>query len=201
MQSRTNRRLGRSIERPTRKVEFQPSDQESWPYNKILHLEQLCLCQSRQQLEMNVLSAMISLFRKDSITNKIKIDPQTMEIQMFDKFDTKIEVGDLSAGEQQVFAISILWALAKTANRPLPFIVDTPLSRLDSAHRGTLVNNFLTKASHQIFVLSTDTEIDKKYYKALQPHISRAYHLDYNEDTASTEASLGYFWEDGSIKV
>ena len=154
-----------------------------------------------EELEMNVLSAMISLFRKDSITNKIKIDPQTMEIQMFDKFDTKIEVGDLSAGEQQVFAISILWALAKTADRPLPFIVDTPLSRLDSAHRGTLVNNFLTKASHQIFVLSTDTEIDKEYYAALQPHISRAYHLDYNEDSASTEASPGYFWEDGGVKA
>ena len=154
-----------------------------------------------EELEMNVLSAMISLFRKDSIANKIKIDPQTMEIQMFDKFDTKIEVGDLSAGEQQVFAISILWALAKTADRPLPFIVDTPLSRLDSAHRGTLVNNFLTKASHQIFVLSTDTEIDKEYYAALQPHISRAYHLDYNEDSASTEASPGYFWEDGGVKA
>ena len=44
---------------------------------------------------------------------------------MFDAFDSRVELEDLSAGEQQVFAISILWALAKTADRPLPFIVDT----------------------------------------------------------------------------
>ena len=154
-----------------------------------------------EELEMNILSAFIALARKDRTTDKIKIDPKTMEILMYDSFDSRIHVADLSAGEQQVFAISILWALAKTADRPLPFIVDTPLSRLDSAHRGTLVNNFLSRASHQIFVLSTDTEIDKEYYEALQPHVSRAYHLNFNEDKASTEASPGYFWEDGGVKA
>ena len=154
-----------------------------------------------EELEMNILSAFIALARKDRTTDKIKIDPKTMEILMFDSFNSRVYVGELSAGEQQVFAISILWALAKTADRPLPFIVDTPLSRLDSAHRGTLVNNFLSRASHQIFVLSTDTEIDKEYYEALKPHISRAYHLNYNEDKASTEASPGYFWEDGEVKA
>jgi len=154
-----------------------------------------------EELEMNILSAFIALARKDRTTDKIKIDPKTMEILMFDSFNSRVYVDELSAGEQQVFAISILWALAKTADRPLPFIVDTPLSRLDSAHRGTLVNNFLSRASHQIFVLSTDTEIDKEYYEALKPHISRAYHLNYNEDKASTEASPGYFWEDGEVKA
>ena len=154
-----------------------------------------------EELEMNILSAFIALARKDRTTDRIKIDPKTMEIMMYDSFDSRLYVRDLSAGEQQVFAISILWALAKTADRPLPFIVDTPLSRLDSAHRSTLVNNFLSRASHQIFVLSTDTEIDKEYYEALEPHVSRAYHLNYNEDKASTEASPGYFWEDGGVKA
>jgi len=45
-----------------------------------------------------------------------------------------------------------------------------------------------------MFILSTDTEIDQKYYPLLEPYISHAYHLEYNKDTASTNVREGYFW-------
>ena len=41
----------------------------------------------------------------------------------------------LSAGEKQLMVISLLWALAICSKKKLPVIIDTPLSRLDSAHR------------------------------------------------------------------
>ena len=43
----------------------------------------------------------------------------------------------LSEGEKQIFAISVLWGLARASAHPLPAIIDTPMARLDAAHGGT----------------------------------------------------------------
>src|SRR5262249_2020461 len=50
-------------------------------------------------------------------------------------------------------------------------------------------------ASHQVLILSTDTEVDRHYYQALQPHIARAYHLRYDEESRFTHGEEGYFWD------
>jgi len=44
-------------------------------------------------------------------------------------------------------------------------------------------------------VLSTDTEVDLEYYNLLQPYVSQAYHLEYDEEFSKTEVQSGYFWE------
>ena len=104
----------------------------------------------------------------------------------------------LSEGEKQIFAISVLWGLARASNRPLPAVIDTPMARLDATHRRNLVEQYFPNASHQVVILSTDTEVDRDYYEALQPHIARAYHLNYDEDERVTVAEEGYFWKDSA---
>ena len=59
--------------------------------------------------------------------------------------------------------------------RPLPAVIDTPMARLDAAHRQNLIERYFPNASHQVVIFSTDTEVDRHYYQALQPHIARAY--------------------------
>src|SRR5699024_6098159 len=107
---------------------------------------------------------------------------------------TAISKRDISAGEKQIYAIAILEALAKTSGRKLPLIIDTPLGRLDSHHRDKVIHNYLPQASHQVIVLSTDTEIDQHYYQKLQPKISHAYHIVFDQATRSSYAHEGYFW-------
>ena len=101
----------------------------------------------------------------------------------------------LSEGEKQVFAVSVLWGLAQSSPRPLPAIIDTPMARLDSEHRLHLIERYFPNASHQVIILSTDTEVDQNFYAKLQPHITRAYHLDYDESEKATVAREGYFWK------
>ena len=53
---------------------------------------------------------------------------------------------------------------------------------------------YFPQASHQVVLLSTDTEIDAALYADLQPAIARAYQLTYQLDEASSRVEVGYFW-------
>jgi DNA sulfur modification protein DndD len=134
------------------------------------------------------------LSRKKDSVRRIEISPNDFSVTLRDRKDRTIPKSQLSAGEKQIYAISVLWALAKTSGRPLPMIVDTPLARLDSDHRLSLARNYFPKASHQTLILSTDTEIDQTYFEELRPHLSRSYQLDFVPEEGGTFVRDGYFW-------
>src|SRR5437764_2988540 len=67
-------------------------------------------------------------------------------------------------------------------------------SRLNPTHLQHLVERYFPNASHQVVVLSTDTEVDRGYYEMLRPALARAYHLDYDEKARMTVGREGYFW-------
>lgn len=136
------------------------------------------------------------LLRKDDFILDVEVDPDDFSITLYTKHNTPIPRDKLSEGEKQIFAVSMLWALAICSGRPLPFIIDTPLGRLDSDHRERIVNEFFPKASHQMVILSTDTEIDREYFQDLIPYVSKAYCLEFDEKEYSTKVVPGFFWTD-----
>jgi len=93
-------------------------------------------------------------------------------------------------------AIAFLWGLARVSGRNLPIAIDTPLGRLDSSHRHNLVERYFPTASHQVILLSTDTEIGEKEVKLLreQDAIAQEYLLKYNPEKRQTTVEPGYFW-------
>ncbi len=136
------------------------------------------------------------LLRKQTLVERIAIDPATFAITLHDAAGQALPRQRLSEGEKQIFAIAILWGLARAAARPLPAVIDTPMARLDAAHRQHLVERYFPNASHQVVLFSTDTEVDRHYYQALQPAIARAYHLRYDDRDKVTVGEEGYFWKD-----
>jgi len=147
-----------------------------------------------QQLEREVTQCFNAISRKGDLVHQIRVDPESFDIVLLDKSGQTIPKERLSAGEKQVFAIALLWALGRTSGRPLPVIIDTPLARLDSDHRKLLIERYLPSASHQVLVLSTDTEVDEALFAALEPFVSHAYHLQYDQSERYTTADAGYFW-------
>jgi DNA sulfur modification protein DndD len=135
------------------------------------------------------------LLRKKTLVERVMIDPESFTITLYNDSGQPVPKQRLSEGEKQIFAISVLWGLSQASARPLPTIIDTPMARLDAEHRSRLVELYFPHASHQVIVLSTDTEIDRRYFQELQPHIARAYHLNYDEQTRVTVAEEGYFWD------
>lgn len=159
--------------------------------------------QRATERKIDRLSALITesfrhLLRKKTLVERILIDPTSFAITLYPKAGRELTKQRLSEGEKQIFAIAVLWGLAKAATRPVPAMIDTPMARLDTKHRSHLIERYFPHASHQVIILSTDTEVDRDYYKALQPRIARAYHLSYDESTRRTVAVEGYFWKDTS---
>jgi DNA sulfur modification protein DndD len=135
------------------------------------------------------------LSSRSGLIKYITIDDKSYEIGITDRNGHEIRKSGLSAGEKEVFAVSLLWGLAQTSQLKLPIIVDTPLSRLDSTHRDNIVNNYFPNAGEQVIILSTDTEIDKDYYRALRPRLSGAASLEFDQRQELTTFREGYFWE------
>ena len=135
------------------------------------------------------------LANKKTLIDHIEMDSADLSLWYIDKNQECVPKEKLSAGEKQLMVISILWALAKCSKKKLPVIIDTPLSRLDSAHRKSLVTTYFPNASDQTIILSTDTEIDRRYYNLMKKDIGDEFFLNYDEVTKSTTIERGYFQE------
>jgi DNA sulfur modification protein DndD len=144
-------------------------------------------------IETLVLEAFRSLLRKKQLIHSLSIDPVSFEVMLWQQQGVALPFDRLSAGERQLLATALLWGLARAAGRPIPTIIDTPLGRLDSQHRGRLVEGYFPHASHQVILLSTDEEIAGHYYRSLKSSISREYILSHDDSNGATSITPGYF--------
>ena len=81
---------------------------------------------------------------------------------------------DLSAGQMQILIMSLVSALAEVTRYHAPFIIDTPLARLDAGHREGLFRHW-SSLPQQVILLSQDTEITPEVSRRLEAHTGRTY--------------------------
>ena len=152
-------------------------------------------------LEQYLLEEVQRLMHKDNLITKVTVDKKTFEIILYDKDENEFPKDLLSKGEKQMYATAVLLALAKTSGKPLPFMIDTPLARLDIGHRDNLIDKFFPYASHQVVIFSTDSEIDEKYFPKMKPYLSRSYAMEFVPGEGRTKQHSGYFWNDSGEKT
>ena len=136
------------------------------------------------------------LANKKTLINKVLMDENTLDLKYINSDGEEVLKSSLSAGEKQLMVISLLWSLAICSKRKLPVIIDTPLSRLDSNHRETLINYYFPHASEQTIILSTDSEITDEYYEMMKNNVGDEFTLIYDDNSKSTSIRKGYFVED-----
>jgi DNA sulfur modification protein DndD len=140
-----------------------------------------------------ITDAFLRLVGKVSLIQSIRINSPSLELTLTNPDGNVIESDHLSHGERQILAYAVLWGLSKASGRPLPTVIDTPMGRLDEKHRMNLAENYFHQASHQVVILSTDTEIFGKFLDAMKPGVGKMYSLEFNEKTKSTQVTEGYF--------
>jgi DNA sulfur modification protein DndD len=121
-------------------------------------------------------SALNDLWHKTERLTDVRVSFSERHIELFDKTGP-LEKADLSAGEKQLFAVGFIYALAQLSGARMPLVIDTPLGRLDKEHRRRFVAGFLPTASHQVIILSTDTEIVGALYEDVEPLLKHHYEL------------------------
>ncbi|KRF01090.1 DNA sulfur modification protein DndD [Paenibacillus sp. Soil766] len=136
---------------------------------------------------------LLTLFRKQEEFGKIEFDINTYTIRLYNERQQEISIQDRSAGEMQMIASALIWALTKASDLSLPMVIDTPLGRLDSYHRNHLINHYYKNLSEQVIILSTDTEITREYVDLMKKHSYKQYMLDYNQEKKYTVIRDGYF--------
>ncbi|USK37131.1 DNA sulfur modification protein DndD [Cytobacillus firmus] len=146
-----------------------------------------------KQLKNEIEKIIQQLFRKNEF-QRVEFHPEKFTLTIYNQLGNPIDLMSRSEGEKQLIALAMIWALTKVSGANFPFVIDTPLARLDSIHRSNLVNHYFTKLSDQVIILSTDTEITQDFYHELLPFIEREYVLEFDEDTKCTNIVEGYFF-------
>jgi len=140
-------------------------------------------------LSSHFIEAFNGLVKRKRLVQKVLVDPETFHIRLFRAADEEITPSELSAGERQLFAISMLWALGRTSGRELPMIIDTPLSRLDRQHRTSLMANYVPRTSAQVVMLCTDSELTPDLASIIEPHVKRRYQIGVTDEGLTTTIS------------
>ncbi len=69
-----------------------------------------------------------------TVVQRIEIN-EDGSVRIFDAAGTDISQAEASAGENQIFATSLISAVGGLVGPQLPLVIDTPLGRLDTGHR------------------------------------------------------------------
>lgn len=138
------------------------------------------IARTGERLKDKILSNYKHLIAEDNVAD-IKID--NFIVKFIDASGEAIAVRSQSAGQKQIAAISIFWALSKLSDRCLPLIIDTPLARLDASNRKNVIQNYYANASNQVIVLPTDTEFSQRELEFASGKIAGIYDITNDKDS------------------
>lgn len=130
------------------------------------------------------------------VVKRIEIEPDCT-VKLLGKGGRDIRSMDASAGESQVFALSLIASIAQVSGRGFPIVMDTPLARLDPDHRRNVLN-FFTKTTGQIILLSHPDEVSGEYLRLIQPKLVTSLHIEHEEiadGVGRSQVMDGYYSE------
>ena len=122
----------------------------------------------------------------------VDIDEDTFDINIITRTETGLAASEQSAGQKEVMAFALIASIVELSNKQLPIIIDTPLARLDTVHKDNILTKFFPYVGHQVFVLSTDTEIGFTQHQQISPYIASEHHLVRDAETGQTSIKEGY---------
>lgn len=106
----------------------------------------------------------------------------------------EIDKTSLSNGEKQIFIMALYHSLVQLCNYEIPFVIDTPFARIDTEHRRNISLHFFCELKGQVFILSTNEEIDADHIAIMKDHIATTYMLE-NSGSQKTKVLTGSYFE------
>ena len=118
--------------------------------------------------------------RKEDFIKGIKIEKESGNIKIINSLGKEMPATNLSAGERQIYVLSLIWGLLKISDKRIPLVFDTLLGRLDKSHKKNILQHFLHTTGEQVIVLATDSELSDESLTYLDPYVKTSYAIDFN---------------------
>ena len=156
-----------------------------------------------EALKTNTEEQLIAMFGKAALTEMQMIAGTSDIGAMTEYFSSckdavvvlpvEIDKTSLSNGEKQIFIMALYHSLVQLCNHEIPFIIDTPFARIDTEHRRNISTHFFCKLSGQVFILSTNEEINSAHVQIMSDRIAATYMLENTDNKRTTVVSNQYF--------
>lgn len=147
-----------------------------------------------EDLETEFNSYLFELVHDKNWIKMVRINDR-FEIKLLNFLEREMSINSLSAGQRQILATALIQALGYVSQVKSFICIDTPLARIDLENREQIITKYYPRASKQVIILSTNSEIDPSNpeYRYMKDFISKEYTIVSNNYKSTFED--GYFNE------
>ena len=146
--------------------------------------------QKKKALEQKLMEKLRLYLHKNNLVKNVIVDitgnGDVVDINLYDFDNRKIDKGNLSMGERQMFASALLGALVEETEIEFPVFIDSPMQKFDASHTRNVLTKFYPKVSKQVVLFPLlMKEMTESEYKMISPLVGKAYLIE-NSDNGSS---------------
>lgn len=146
--------------------------------------------QKKKALEHKLMEKLRLYLHKSKLVKNVIVDitgnGDDVDINLYDFDNRKIDKGNLSMGERQMFASALLGALVEETEIEFPVFIDSPMQKFDTSHTQNVLTRFYPKVSKQVVLFPLlMKEMTEAEYKMISPLVGKAYLIE-NSDKGSS---------------
>lgn len=146
--------------------------------------------QKKKALEQKLMEKLRLYLHKNNLVKNVIVDitgnGDDVDINLYDFDNRKIDKGNLSMGERQMFASALLGALVEETEIEFPVFIDSPMQKFDASHTRNVLTRFYPKVSKQVVLFPLlMKEMTESEYKMISPLVGKAYLIE-NSDNGSS---------------
>lgn len=146
--------------------------------------------QKKKALEQKLMEKLRLYLHKNNLVKNVIVDitgnGDDVDINLYDFDNRKIDKGNLSMSERQMFASALLGALVEETEIEFPVFIDSPMQKFDATHTQNVLTKFYPKVSKQVVLFPLlMKEMTESEYKMISPLVAKAYLIE-NSDNGSS---------------
>ena len=136
---------------------------------------------TKQKLEQNILKELKTLMHKKNLIHSVQVTinqaGDDIDINLYDARNNKIDRGDLSMGERQMYASALLKSLVCESEIDFPVFIDSPMQKFDTEHAQNVLKEFYPSVSNQVvlFPLLIKELTESEYDNILKPNVNKTF--------------------------
>lgn len=113
--------------------------------------------------------------------------------------DIEIDRTLFSNGEKQIFIMALYKSLMSLCRYDVPFVIDTPFARIDTEHRNNISKYFFRELNGQVFILSTNEEVEDMQLNLLKDKLGTTFMLENSDNKKTIIKENIYFKEVANV--